>query len=257
MYKILVAEDEQIERMVLCKFIRKEFEDTLELYEASNGIDAIQIFEKESIQIVILDVNMPGKDGMEVAEVIREKNPEAVIIFLTAMDEFYYAKKAIKVKAMDYLLKPYDKKELVYALEEAISLASKLPQQDTKEELFEEQAEENINGVRLAAVKRHLEEYIEQHYMEEITMQSLAEEMHYSVTYLCKLFKQCFYMNFTSYLTEFRIEKAKQLLENPTIPVKEVGIRTGFQDANYFTRVFKRVTGYKPTEYRIRDCIKG
>lgn len=257
MYKILVAEDEQIERMVLCKFIRKEFADILELYEASNGIDAVRIFEEESIQIVILDVNMPGKDGMEVAEVIRKQNPEAIIIFLTAMDEFYYTKRAIKVKAMDYLLKPYDKKELVYALEEAISQVSKLPQQDIQEELPEEPVEEQLNGVRLAAVKRYLEEYIEQHYSEEITMQTLADEMHYSVTYLCKLFKQCFYMNFTSYLTEFRIEKAKALLENPTISVKEVGIRTGFQDANYFTRVFKRVTGCKPTEYRIRDCSKG
>ena len=75
--------------------------------------------------------------------------------------------------------------------------------------------------------------------------------MNYSEAYFCKLFKQCFNKNFTAYLTEYRVKEAKKMLEQPTINVKDVGKAVGYTDSNYFTRVFKRVTGQTPTEYRL------
>ena len=74
--------------------------------------------------------------------------------------------------------------------------------------------------------------------------------MNYSEAYFCKLFKQCFGQNFTSYLTEFRVEEAKKMLALPTVNVKEIGRSVGYADANYFAKVFKRITGQSPTEYR-------
>ncbi len=75
--------------------------------------------------------------------------------------------------------------------------------------------------------------------------------MNYSEAYFCKLFKQCFNKNFTSYLMEYRIKEAKKLLEQPTVNVKDVGKAVGYMDSTYFTRVFKRITGITPTEYRL------
>ena len=92
--------------------------------------------------------------------------------------------------------------------------------------------------------------YIEKNYANDISMQDLAREMNYSEAYFSKLFKQYFGQNFTSYLMEYRVNEAKRLLGEHTINVKEIGKSVGYGDSNYFAKVFKRVTGQSPTEYR-------
>ena len=111
MYRLLVADDEIIERKVLLKTLQKNLEGQCELFQAENGREALEIYEKEKIQIAILDIEMPGINGIQAAEKIREKDKNCCIIFLTAYDEFSYAKKAITVRALDYILKPWDEKE--------------------------------------------------------------------------------------------------------------------------------------------------
>ena len=63
--------------------------------------------------------------------------------------------------------------------------------------------------------------------MYDISMQDLARHMNYSEAYFCKLFKQCFNKNFTSYLTQYRIKEAKKMLSQPTVNVKEIGRAVG------------------------------
>lgn len=177
--------------------------------------------------------------------------------FLTAFDEFSYAKKAITVRALDYLLKPFDEKELILVMEEALRIAEK-NQEDSGEELKQEEESwqdelgetEESNDSRQVKVTQMMEEYIKANYMYEISMQDAAKAMNYSETYFSKLFKQCFQKNFTAYLTEFRVEEAKRQLQKPTVNVKDVGKAVGYGDSNYFTKVFRRITGMSPTEYR-------
>ena len=95
-----------------------------------------------------------------------------------------------------------------------------------------------------------IQRYIHDNYMYDLSMQDLAQMMNYSEAYFCKLFKQYFNKNFTAYLTEYRVKVAKKMLEQPTVNVKEVGKAVGYMDSNYFARVFKRITGKTPTEYR-------
>ena len=102
--KLLVAEDELIERKVLCKTLQKYLGDLITLYEAKNGREAIEIFEREAPQAAILDIEMPGANGLEVARKIRETDKNCAILFLTGYDKFAYARQAISVRAMDYLL---------------------------------------------------------------------------------------------------------------------------------------------------------
>ena len=113
MVHLLIADDEMLERAVLYKTLHKNLGDRCTIFQAENGREALQIYEKQAIQVVILDIEMPGINGIEAAERIREKDKECSIIFLTAFDEFSYAKKAIMVRALDYLLKPYDEQELM------------------------------------------------------------------------------------------------------------------------------------------------
>ena len=103
MYRVLIADDEMIERAVLYKTLHKNLGDQCAIFQAENGREALRIYEEEKIQIAILDIEMPGINGIEAAQRIRETDKDCCIIFLTAFDEFSYAKKAIMIRALDYL----------------------------------------------------------------------------------------------------------------------------------------------------------
>ena len=303
MLRLLIADDEVIERKVLYKTLQKNVGDQCVIFQAENGRQALRVYEEEKIQIAILDIEMPGINGIEAAQKIREKDKECCIIFLTAFDEFSYAKRAITVRALDYLLKPYDEQELMLVVEEAMRLAAEF-QANRQEAGYQAnrpasgyQANRPASGyqasrpaaghqasqpagpgqknelpetglpvgddmedggqVRLSKVTEIISHYIETNYMYDISMQDLARHMNYSEAYFCKLFKQCFNKNFTSYLTEYRVVEAKRMLAMPTVNVKDIGRAVGYSDSNYFAKVFKRITGQSPTEYRLCIFQKG
>ena len=271
MLRLLIADDEVIERKVLYKTLQKNIGDQCVIFQAENGRQALRVYEEEKIQIAILDIEMPGINGIEAAQKIREKDKECCIIFLTAFDEFSYAKRAIVIRALDYLLKPCEEDELVAVMEEAMRLTDKrlnvsggpfpgvpspgvpspgVPSSDIRREEHAEAMPRDDGDGRLAQVAETIREYIRNNYMKEISMQDAARMMNYSDAYFCKLFKQCFDQNFTSYLTGFRVNEAKKLLKDRSISVKDVSMQVGYYDSNYFAKVFKRMTGMIPSEYR-------
>lgn len=265
MYRVLVADDEPIERTVVNKTIQKYFKGQLEVVEAVNGREAVQLFFEKKCQIALLDIEMPGINGLEAAERIRQNDKECSIVFLTAFDEFAYAKRAISVRALDYLLKPGADEELVAVLEEAIQIAKENEQRAGENGVQrsaepdgsaapeeEERLEQPAENVRMTAVAEGIREYIDTHYMEDISLQTAAGAMNYSEAYFCKIFKQCFDKSFIVYLSEYRVEKAKQLLADVVINVKDISASVGYRDSNYFAKVFKRVAGTTPTEYRMQ-----
>lgn len=254
-YKVLVAEDERIERMVLCKTLRKHLGEFCDILESRNGREALEIFQAEQPQIAILDIEMPGINGLEAARKIRESGKDCAILFLTGFDKFSYAKQAISVRALEYLLKPYNEEELISAVEEAMQHASgfvsKTAGKAEKKDTPSPVREEGIENVRLALIREDIRAYIEKNYRQDISMQSAAQSMGYSEAYFCKLFKQCFRVNFSAYLNEYRIHKAQAMMGDPRINIKDIGIACGYSDSNYFARVFKRITGQTPSDYRL------
>ena len=198
--------------------------------------------------------------------------------FCSVYDDFEYARNAIKVKALDYLLKPCDINDLLAVMDMAIQkLDKENAATDGKGNIFKENArsgKENVkdtdiyadnNNIRDNRHKRmidnlrnsdeqttvkYLKEYVENNYIYDITMQEAAEEMGYSDAYFSKLFKQYFNQNFTAYLTEYRIKKAKELLGNTNNSIKDISRMVGYTDSNYFAKIFKRIVGEIPSKYR-------
>ena len=261
-YKVLLADDEQIERMALAKRLHKHFGDSLVIWQAADGNEAVRLCFKERCQIVIMDISMPELNGVEAAEQIRRLDEDCEIIFLTAYDEFSYAKRAIAIHALDYLLKPCEEEELTAVMEEAVGRIQKREQfeklhmeQEMPEETGAEMPEPDLEEEpdepdRLGQAAEKIRRYIRKNYMKDISMQDAARMMNYSDAYFCKLFKQCFDQNFTAYLARFRINEARRLLQDKNASVREVSMLVGYYDANYFAKVFKSIAGMNPSEYR-------
>ena len=93
-------------------------------------------------------------------------------------------------------------------------------------------------------------EFILEHQSEDLSLGQVAKAVNASTFYFCKLFKRITGINFTDYLSRVRIEKAKNLLLNPSLRISEIAFEVGFQSLTHFNRVFKRIIGQSPTQYR-------
>ena len=93
-------------------------------------------------------------------------------------------------------------------------------------------------------------QFIDEHYGEDFSLGDIARAVHVSTFYFCKMFKKTMGINFTDYVSRVRTEKAKSLLLNPNLRVSEIAYEVGFQSLTHFNRVFKKIMGESPTDYR-------
>ena len=93
------------------------------------------------------------------------------------------------------------------------------------------------------------QEYLENHYAEDISLENMAEQVNISPQYFSKLIKKTTGFNFIDWLSMLRVKKAKELLTNSNLTVKEVCFMVGYKDPNYFSRIFKKRIGITPSEY--------
>ena len=233
---LLIADDENLELKVLEKTVKKYFVDELEIFASSNGRKASQICDEVRPDIALLDIEMPGMNGIELAKYIKEKNTECIIIFITAYDRFDYAIEAMHIKAFDYLLKPWKEERLCELINTAIENVRSMQKTDSI----------------VHSQKDVIKDYIDRNYKKDISAKDVAGILGYSDVYFSKVFKQLFDDNFINYLTKIRIDRAKVLLKDVSFNIKEVGKSVGYADSNYFTKVFKRSIGMSPSEYRNR-----
>ena len=94
--------------------------------------------------------------------------------------------------------------------------------------------------------------FITEHYAEDLSLGQVAKAVNASPFYFCKMFKKITGVNFTDFLSRVRIEHAKNLLLNQNLRVSEIAFEVGFQSLTHFNRVFKKIIGQSPTEYRSR-----
>ncbi len=93
-------------------------------------------------------------------------------------------------------------------------------------------------------------DYVDFHYMEQITLKSLADQFYVSNTHLSALFKKEVDLNLKEYIQEVRLRQARLMLNTTRLPIQEIATSCGFLDVNYFTRVFRKVHGISPRAYR-------
>lgn len=442
MYRILIADDEALEREGLEWIIQRMMPDTFQIIHADNGRTAIERAEEHRPHIVMMDINMPGIQGLTAIREIKEKLPDTKFVLVTAYDYFAYAKEALTLGVKEYLLKPAKRDQVISVLEELVSeltlekkrrmdeleLRHKVSQllplvenelslmfmvdqtldtdaeqlsewldfplhrgyaiviafpehihQQNKQKIYDTirsfaktnksscivsslierhmaifiekdptipedlwKEESKRYGDKLAILTKkqlqydvsigigtlnsgaegfrksyfeavfastydehhrtvcHFEElkqgdihsteseshsfisesghksyvisalhqireereqqtitvldraqaYIQDRYTEDLSLEEVADFVHLNAHYFSKIFKQQTGSNFIDYVTKLRIDKAKSLMNSESLSLKEVCYKVGYNDPNYFSRVFKRVTGITASEFR-------
>ena len=120
MFNILVTDDEQIVIDSLSFIINKNFPDEARVYTALSGTEAIEIVMKENIDIIFMDINMPGLSGLETVNVITKLKPNIVFVILSAFDRFQYAQEAINLGAYKYITKPVNRNVVIETIRGAM-----------------------------------------------------------------------------------------------------------------------------------------
>lgn len=236
--KVLLVDDELTIREGFKKLFHWEEHDCEVVGEASDGVEAINQVDLCQPDVVIMDINIPIMNGLEVIKILKAKYPGIAFIVVSGYDDFNYCKEAIKLKITDYILKPVDYGEFGEVID------------NLKITLFQEgqQQREHLQGKKDKLIF-DITKYLQEHLEEEITLKILADRFFLSPVYISQLFKNEIGVNFLAYLTNLRIEKAKKLLLTSGKTVAEIAESVGFKDYRLFSKVFKRMEAVSPSQY--------
>ena len=217
--------------------------------EASNGEMALDMAGQFRPDLVISDIKMPKMDGIELAGRLLEKYPDTKVIFLTAYNEFEYARQAVRLGVSDYLLKPFHDGELEGAIQRLLHLHpnASAAQAELENEMIPLKRKEEIENRYVQAAI----EYIEKNYSDkDFSIGKLSESISVSEGHISRLFKAETEISINNYLTRYRIRKAMDFLKDVQSKVYEVAEKVGYQDIAYFSNTFKKLVGTAPSEYQ-------
>lgn len=370
--KVLLVDDEPLELLNLDSILSAH-DLHASVRSAANGMQALSLMEEEVADIIFLDIQMPGWNGLETLERIKRAWPDVQVALISAHGEFHYAKTAMELGVSGYILKPVVPDELIklyekmtqelaakrnvrpLLLQTAIEqwlgvhpLRGKVPDCAWRTEIsftpnlvivVKTEAEQNSGGgkkegkvqlpvalpstvvapqpiegfwVYLAHVddeqqvqqlcellayrklqwekmypewqwtygvgervdsvdalrksfysaikaSQNKEEaligqclsFLSQRYDDLLTINDLAAEVHISPSHLSRILKKRLGMTFVDLLTKLRIEKAKELLDNPALSIEYISHCVGFSSPNYFAVTFRKLQGQSPREYRL------
>lgn len=242
MYSVVLVDDEQMILQGLMRVIPWEEFGCRVAGTASDGLEGAALIRKLKPEILFTDIRMPNQDGLQMVAALRSEFPSMQIAVLTAYRDFEYARQAITLGVCRYLLKPSRMDELKEAIRHMTGILDHRAGEEAPGEVETEAAGSFV-------VKAALQ-YLEQHFVEHITLSQVADRVFVSQWHLSKLINRHTGKNFFDLVNQLRVKKARELLRDPALKVHEVAERVGYADVAHFSKNFKRLTGKSPVEYR-------
>lgn len=238
MLTVYIADDEVWITLGLTKLLEKSGYDIWVVGTANNGITAREEIAEFKPDILFTDIRMPGMTGLELLREIPEISPATKVVMISGFAEFSYAQEAVQHHAYDYLLKPIKEEELGRILQ---NISAESGGEQPKAER-EPRAPERMIDCVVSDIRNH--------YTEDIQLTTLASKYSVSIARLSTEIKKKIGMTFSDYVTQLRIQRAKELLSDESMSVGEIAEIVGYNDYFYFIKVFKRVQGISPSKYR-------
>jgi two-component system, response regulator YesN len=226
---VLLLDDEPLELEQLEYLLQAEF-PSWKFYKSADATQAHRISLNTDIHLAFLDINLPGKSGLEFGEELRKVNKDVEIIMVTACHDFSYAQQSIRIGVADYLTKPIIEMELLKVLSK----------------FKESEPAQHYSSLIQSSLKT-----IHENFAEKISLSDIARVVHVNPTYLSRKFHEEVGVAFSEYLIHYRIEKAKGLLlDKPNMTIANVAENSGFSSQNYFSTLFRKLEGIAPKDFR-------
>lgn len=213
---------------------------------AGGGSLARDLLMQHQPELLITDIKMPKISGLDLSAWIDENGYVTKVIIISGYSDFEYAKRALRYGVSEYVVKPVLKEDFVEVLERVIG--KRMEGTDRSEAAYEEGRDKN-------AVVAYVKRYIGENYEKELSLDMLGALVHLHPAYLSKIFKEISNTNLSGYITEVRLQKAVELLEQTDLKIREVMCRVGYHKSQYFSGLFKEKYGVTPKEYRMRKRI--
>ncbi|KAF0145306.1 MAG: AraC family transcriptional regulator [Nitrospirae bacterium] len=229
---ILLVEDDAGVRITLRELIEQEYA----VFEASDYAEAVEQL-KNPIDIALIDYVLPGIDGFELIKTIRKVKPSLPVIVMTGFSTESVMMKAVRTGVTDYIKKPLNLAHLKRRL--SCLLEGK-----------EEDAYSEGVGTRERFIIDGIVSFIDEHYMEDLSLENLSEKICINKYKLCKTFKEKTGCGIKSYLNSVRIKNASELLKSHNLNITEIASFVGFDNMVSFYRAFRGIYGVSPREYR-------
>lgn len=260
---LLLVDDEVITIKGILKGVDWNSLPFREVFSATSAIEARAVFAEHPVDMMLCDIEMPGDDGIRLLEWVRNQKYETECIFLTCHEEFDFARKALQLDGMDYLLKPLPYEELEDILRQACKkISDKYVDSRYKEygkNQLKQLEEQVLTDQKKTSPKDTVEEvkkYIGENLNEELSAELLAKQVYLSADYLFRLFKKEEGITPGEYITNARMFYAGELLKNPDISIGRAAMSVGYSNYCYFTRVFKKTYGITPSQYQREQGAK-
>lgn len=141
MYNVLACDDEQIAIDSLKFIFEKNFQGEVNLFTASSGPEALSVVNSQAIDIIFMDINMPGMTGLETVSCILNMKPDTVVIILSAFDKFQYAQEALNMGAFRYITKPVNRNTIIQTARNAMNRVDELRGGDSNSEELQKKLE--------------------------------------------------------------------------------------------------------------------
>lgn len=226
---VLLVDDEPLELDQL-EFLLQPLFPLWNLYKAADACQALALSQSVKFHLAFLDINLPGKSGLELGEELRAQNADMDLIIVTAYQDFQYAKKSIRLGVADYITKPVIESELIQTLKKY---------------------QKNPSMSEYSRVITDALQVIHEKFAEKLNLAELAQEIHINPTYLSRRFHEEVGTSFSEYLMQYRIQMSKKfLLSYPDWSISTVAEKAGFNSQHYFSTIFRKIVGTTPKEYR-------
>ncbi|SFT21770.1 helix-turn-helix domain-containing protein [Paenibacillus sp. BC26] len=254
--KLLIVEDEAPILRGLLRKIKQFHTPFTDITGASSAAEALETLRQHGADLVMTDINMPEINGLELIQTAKSEGLCSRFIILSGYDDFSYARDALRLQVIDYLLKPIDDDQLEElltrlgqaALAEQMKHEAEEQEQEQEQETFTEGADHDY--VEKPEASRQILDFIEANYVRDLSLTSVAEHVGLHPNYVSHLFKKETGMNVLAYIQQLRVIKAKELLiSRPSLPLSEVAMQTGFESQRHFFKVFKKHTNMTPRQF--------
>lgn len=209
-----------------------------EIVDFQRGEEALAYLRKpNNVNIILLDYMMPELDGISVLSEIRSFMKDVSVILVTGHGTKDVMLEALRNHADDFVEKPVQMSKLKEKVNNL--LRQKLYTKD-----FHRDKENQIERIK--------------HYVKrndcKVSLQDIADEMSLNPKYISRIFNAKNDLSFRDFKLQIKIDRAKELLCSTHLDVAEISLELGYQNAESFMRIFKRLTNQTPTEYRKENC---